>query len=174
MNPISAATDLELSDQLNAEEARRKWVASLKPNDEVEVAYSHQLGDIYKMRVLKTDGAKLSLLTVGMRNRPQNWVTACAINGWLLPNMMHLLVPPGTTKPFGVDPDGPDVEHLMALQRYANENGRYWKRELSAAWSNGRDEREPDAAFLRGVRNGFGPEWLYSKRNPIRPQEVRK
>ena len=66
--------------------------------------------------------------------------------------------------------NGPSQEQLAALQRYANSNGRYWKRSLSSAWSSGADERESDAAFLRQVRNQFGPSWLNSRRNPICPK----
>ena len=64
----------------------------------------------------------------------------------------------------------PSEVQLAALQRYADANGRSWKGRLSQAWSTGADERGPDAAYLRQVRNQHGPEWLYSKRNTIRPQ----
>lgn len=60
-------------------------------------------------------------------------------------------------------------EQRAALQRYANENGRRWKSELSLAWSTGHDEREEDSAELRQVRNTFGPRWLYTKCK-IRPE----
>jgi len=62
----------------------------------------------------------------------------------------------------------PTQEQLAALQRFANENGRTWKAELSSAWASGKDEKLPDAAHLRAIRNQLGPQWLYSSSNPIR------
>lgn len=63
----------------------------------------------------------------------------------------------------------PNPAQLAALQRYANGHGRTWKSQLSQAWSLGRDECEPDGALLRQVRNVFGPGWLLSKANPVKP-----
>jgi hypothetical protein len=57
----------------------------------------------------------------------------------------------------------PSPEQIKALASYASRNGRTWKSKLSEAWSNGRDEREPEAAELRSVRNRFGPTWLFDK-----------
>lgn len=100
MNPISAATDAELEQQGIAEDARRRWIASLQAGDEVDVAYSHLPAGIRRMTVIRNDGAKLSLAEAGQQNHPDHWITACAVNGWLLPQMFHLLVPPGATAPF--------------------------------------------------------------------------
>ena len=69
--------------------------------------------------------------------------------------------------------EGPSQEQLAALQRYATSRGRCWKQELNIAWMNGADAREDDGCFLRQVRNDFGPSWLYSKRNPIKPKKSR-
>jgi hypothetical protein len=52
------------------------------------------------------------------------------------------------------------VAELTALIRYARAHGRFWKRDLCDAWSNGRDEREVDASALRRVRNTVGPSGL--------------
>lgn len=61
----------------------------------------------------------------------------------------------------------PTQEQLAALQRFADENGRTWKAELSSAWASGKDENLPDGAHLRAIRNQFGPQWLYSSANPV-------
>ena len=63
----------------------------------------------------------------------------------------------------------PSPAQLAALQRYADTCGRGWKRMLSTAWETGQDAREPDGPLLRQVRNEYGPQWLYSKANTIRP-----
>lgn len=63
----------------------------------------------------------------------------------------------------------PSAEQLAALQRFANQHGRRWKSELSTAWSTGRDDTLPDGPLLRQVRNGLGPQWLFSMKNPIKP-----
>lgn len=57
-------------------------------------------------------------------------------------------------------------EQFAALQRYAAQHGRTWKRDLSSAWASGTDEREPDGAYLRQIRNTFGPSWLMAFRMP--------
>lgn len=80
------------------EDARRQWVASLKAGDEVEVPYSLLPADIHKMTVLKNDGGWLTLLRTGKPNKPENWLKACAVNGWTVPYGFRL-VPPGTTVP---------------------------------------------------------------------------
>lgn len=58
-------------------------------------------------------------------------------------------------------------EQFAALQRYVAKHGRYWKRDLSSAWSSGADEREPDGAYLRQIRNILGPSWLMGFRMPV-------
>ena len=47
-----------------------------------------------------------------------------------------------------------------ALQRYARRHGRNWKSRLHGDWSSGRDAQEDGGAFLRQIRNIFGPSWL--------------
>jgi hypothetical protein len=54
----------------------------------------------------------------------------------------------------------PNEQQITALRAYAARNGRSWKRKLLDAWMTGRDEREPEASYLRQVRNQFGPSWL--------------
>jgi hypothetical protein len=72
---------------------------------------------------------------------------------------------------FSTDPvDVPDEQQAAALQRFANEKGRAWKSALGALWASGKDERHPDGALLRQVRNQFGPQWLNSKANTTTPQ----
>jgi hypothetical protein len=53
-------------------------------------------------------------------------------------------------------------EQREALLAYAKRNGRHWKVELNCAWASGRDEREPEGALLRQVRNQRGPSWLHA------------
>lgn len=54
----------------------------------------------------------------------------------------------------------PTSEQIEAIVTYARSNGRSWKAELSAAWANGADAREPNGHLLRQVRNQFGGAWL--------------
>lgn len=61
------------------------------------------------------------------------------------------------------------VDQEAALQRFADRCGRPWKSVLSGMWANGKDSGCTDGALLRQVRNQFGPEWLYSKDNPVKP-----
>lgn len=68
--------------------------------------------------------------------------------------------------------DSPTTEQLAALQRYADAHGRNWRWFLASAWESGTDLNEVDAVDLRRVRNRFGPSWLYSKRNPIKPKKA--
>lgn len=56
-----------------------------------------------------------------------------------------------------------------ALQRFADQHGRTWKRALLELWSAGRDEKHPDGSLLRQVRNTLGRDWLYSSLNKIAP-----
>jgi hypothetical protein len=55
----------------------------------------------------------------------------------------------------------PTAEQIAALRSFAARNGRYWKRELNLKWFNGRDADEPEACYLRQVRNILGPTWLH-------------
>lgn len=75
-----------------------------------------------------------------------------------------------TNKSGDIDPEGPTQEQLAALQQFANKNGRNWRRALCLAWETGRDEKKQNACFLRQVRNEYGPAWLFSKRNSIKPK----
>ncbi|KPB82037.1 hypothetical protein [Pseudomonas syringae group genomosp. 3] len=47
-----------------------------------------------------------------------------------------------------------------ALTRFKAKQGRQWKSRLIALWVNGRDERSPDGALLRQVRNSLGVDGL--------------
>jgi len=51
-------------------------------------------------------------------------------------------------------------EQKAALRAYALRHGRFWKRELRAAWMNGKDADEPEGAILRRIRNAHGPSLL--------------
>ncbi len=64
----------------------------------------------------------------------------------------------------------PNEYQLHALQQYANTHGGRWKSKLCLSWETGRDESLPNAGLLRQVRNEYGPRWLNSKLNTIRPQ----
>ncbi len=57
-----------------------------------------------------------------------------------------------------------------ALQRFADLCGRQWKSVLTGMWGKGSDIEGTDGALLRQVRNQFGPAWLYSKDNPVKPR----
>ena len=70
-------------------------------------------------------------------------------------------------------PNRPSLEQLAAVQEFANKYGRHWKRQLNFAWMDGADAREPNGHLLRQVRNNYGPEWLISKKNPIKPRAKR-
>lgn len=54
----------------------------------------------------------------------------------------------------------PNPDQLAALASYARRHGRTWRASLRAAWESGRDEREPEGALLRQIRNQYGPAWL--------------
>lgn len=54
----------------------------------------------------------------------------------------------------------PTAEQLAALQAFAANNGRYWKRLLRHAWETGDYQVEDDSASLQQVRNTLGPSWL--------------
>jgi hypothetical protein len=123
---------------------------------------------------------------------PAKVIGYCTQDGWL-----GLLVKPldpstdfirshgynATANAFGreVEPEpipcpllkGPNQEQLAALQHYAISRGRSWKQDLNTAWMNGADAREDDGHLLRQVRNDFGPTWLHSRRNPIKPKTTR-
>lgn len=66
--------------------------------------------------------------------------------------------------------EGPNQAQLAALQAFATKHGAQWKNKLESAWIKGSDDREPEGALLRQVRNQFGPEWLRGDSNPIKPQ----
>jgi len=56
----------------------------------------------------------------------------------------------------------PSAEQMQALRDFAKKYGNSWKAELRRKWSTGGDEKEPNSAYLRQVRNQFGPNWLAS------------
>lgn len=57
-------------------------------------------------------------------------------------------------------------EQFAALQRYAANYGRNWKSRLSSDWASGRDAEQQGGAYLRQIRNTFGPTWLKDFRMP--------
>jgi hypothetical protein len=59
-----------------------------------------------------------------------------------------------------VKPANLPPEQKAALRAYALRYGRFWKRELHAAWMNGKDANEPEGAILRRIRNTHGPSLL--------------
>ncbi len=54
----------------------------------------------------------------------------------------------------------PDDRMWRALLDLRARHGRRWKDALTLKWMNGDDEREPNSASLRMIRNQFGPSWL--------------
>jgi hypothetical protein len=48
-------------------------------------------------------------------------------------------------------------EHARALIDFKTKHGRRWKDKLKRLWATGKDERHPDGALLREVRNEIGP-----------------
>ncbi len=60
----------------------------------------------------------------------------------------------------------PTPEQTSALQAFANRNGRHWKSKLLTLWMDGQDWREPEAPFLRQVRNEIGPSGLHHLKLP--------
>ncbi|MEZ0498152.1 hypothetical protein [Sphingomonas sp. IW22] len=54
----------------------------------------------------------------------------------------------------------PDDRMWRALLDFRARHGRRWKDALTRKWMNGDDEREPNSASLRMIRNQFGPSWL--------------
>lgn len=52
------------------------------------------------------------------------------------------------------------LEQLDAILKFRTRHGRQWKNKLNAMWFNGDDARQPEAPFLRQIRNDFGPRWL--------------
>lgn len=60
-------------------------------------------------------------------------------------------------------------EQLKAVQTYAANNGRQWKRLLNHAWMTGDYQVEDDSASLQQIRNSFGPSWLVRFRLPQEP-----
>jgi hypothetical protein len=72
--------------------------------------------------------------------------------------------------------DSPNQTQLEALQRFANKHGRTWKQALNWAWESGtymlsdKGRELDDESELQRVRNQYGPHWLNSKKNTIRPE----
>lgn len=66
----------------------------------------------------------------------------------------------------------PDADELAALQSYAKEFGRTWKRSLELDWYNARlsycREMPNRGSILHGLRNhpGFGPRGLIAFKLP--------
>ena len=56
----------------------------------------------------------------------------------------------------------PTAQQTEALTRFANKNGRTWKRKLNDAWITGDYHlaTSGDSGWLQQVRNQFGPSWL--------------
>lgn len=46
-----------------------------------------------------------------------------------------------------------NAEQRRALWRFAEQHGRRWRSKLRLLWYTGRDEKHPDAAILRQIRN---------------------
>lgn len=69
-------------------------------------------------------------------------------------------------------PVGPSPAQLEAIETYRLQHGAKWKEKLSDAWASGRDDREPNGALLRQVRNTFGPEWLQAYQPAPRTKTV--
>jgi hypothetical protein len=80
------------------EAARRFWVLSLSPGDEVDVIYSRARVDILRMTVVSNEGGWIRLLPEDKDNTAQNHVLACAVNGETAPYRAKL-VPPGSVYP---------------------------------------------------------------------------
>ena len=57
-----------------------------------------------------------------------------------------------------------------ALRTFAKRNGRRWKSQLLALWVDGQDWREPEAPFLRQIRNTVGPSGLTRLKLPVLQQ----
>jgi hypothetical protein len=57
----------------------------------------------------------------------------------------------------------PTPEMIIALQAFADANGRNWKYMLASMWMTGADIEQPHASYLRCLRNQFGPTWLRDK-----------
>ncbi len=53
-----------------------------------------------------------------------------------------------------------------ALRGFAKRNGRRWKSKLLGLWMDGQDWREPEAPFLRQIRNTIGPSGLLRLKLP--------
>lgn len=51
-------------------------------------------------------------------------------------------------------------EQREALARFKEKKGSYWKSRLVELWISGRDDRAPDGAVLRQVRNTLGLDGL--------------
>lgn len=51
-------------------------------------------------------------------------------------------------------------EQKAASRAFAERNGRRWKARLLTLWTNGEDAKEPEAPYLRQIRNACGPSRL--------------
>ncbi len=65
----------------------------------------------------------------------------------------------------------PTQDETDALQRFANKHGRNWKQALGMCWYKSNYNGNHDAPLLQGVRNKFGPRWLYRQCHiqPVEP-----
>ncbi len=59
-----------------------------------------------------------------------------------------------------------------ALRGFAKRNGRRWKSKLLGLWMDGQDWREPEAPFLRQIRNTIGPADLMRLKLPEPPPDA--
>jgi hypothetical protein len=55
-------------------------------------------------------------------------------------------------------------EQRNALDKFAAQQGRYWKSKLRTMWMDGRDAQREDGCYLRQVRNQQPPRFLDSYR----------
>lgn len=56
----------------------------------------------------------------------------------------------------------PEQQH--ALDTFRNLYSRRWRVELASAWAKGAEYQYPHGAYLRQIRNNFGPDWLAAYR----------
>lgn len=67
-------------------------------------------------------------------------------------------------------------EERKALELFAKHHGRAWRRELNEVyWYNARLWSHPDmpnvGSTLHGIRNTFGPTWLYDVYKPTKKND---
>lgn len=53
------------------------------------------------------------------------------------------------------------------LLAFAKKNGVRWKSKLMRQWGSDVRGLSEEQVVLRRIRNKFGPNWIYSKNNPI-------